>query len=163
MYYLKLQSAVQIMAFLALLSACDKAETFDGNNEHSVKPDGLTGHIPVTPLKEGISAPSPNTPSPESDLRSADSLRLTIEDAPFSEAAPVGSGTTTDNSWLDGPGNDTGSQNIPSIRTLLPNLFGQAKDNKDVSVEGKLLLNDDEEEITDKVDGAGVSIRYNTD
>ena len=64
---------------------------------------------------------------------------------------------------LDDQGKDATLQKVPASHTLLPDLFGKAKDDKDVSVKGKLLLNDDEEEIIDKIDGAGVSIRYNTD
>ena len=54
-------------------------------------------------------------------------------------------------------------QKVPASQTLLPDLFGKTKADKDVSVKGKLLLNDDEKEITDKIDGAGVSIQYYTD
>ena len=158
----KLQAVTQTMAFLALLTVCDQAYTFDGNSEQPGS-QALGEQIPVIQLRPGSAAAAPGSPAQDAERQSADALILTIELAPFREDAPVGSGSVTQNDWLDDQGKDATLRKVPASRTLLPNLFGKAKDDKDVSVKGNLLLNDDEEEITDKIDGAGVSIRYNTD
>lgn len=158
----KLQAVTQTMAFLALLTVCDLAHTFDGNSEQPGSQE-LSEQIPVIQLRPGSAAAAPGSPAQDADRQSAEALILTIELAPFTEGVPVGSGTATQNDWLDDQGKDAALQKVPASRTLLPNLFGKAKDDKDVSLEGKLLFNDDEEGITDKIDGAGVSIRYNTD
>ena len=150
------------MAFLALLTVCDQAYTFNGNSEQPGTQE-LGEQIPVIQLRPGSAAAAPGSPAQDAERQSADALILTIELAPFREGVPVGSGSATRNDWLDNKGKDAALQKVPANHNLLPNLFGKAKDDKDVSVEGKLLLNDDEEEITDKIDGAGVSIRFNTD
>ena len=159
---MKLQAVTQTMAFLALLTVCDRAYTFDGNSEQPGSKE-LSEQILIVQLRPGSAAAAPGIPAQEAERQSADALMLTIELAPFTEGVPVGSGSATQNDWLDDQGKDAALQKVPASRALLPNLFGKAKDNNDVSVEGKLLLNDDEEEITDKIDGARVSIRYNTD
>jgi hypothetical protein len=150
------------MALLALLTVCNQTYSFDGNSEQpgSRVP---SEQIPVIQLRPGSAAAAPGSPALDAERHSAKALILTIEFAPFREDAPVGSGTATRNDWLNDQGKYAALQKIPASRTLLPNLFDKAKADKDVSVKGKLLLNDDEEEITDKIDGAGVSIRFNTD
>lgn len=160
---MKLQAVAQTMAFLALLTVCDQAYTFDGNSEQPGSQE-LSEQVLIVQLRPGSAAAAPGSPAQEAERQSADALMLTIELAPFTEGVPVGSGSSaTQNDWLDDQGKDAARQKVAASRALLPNLFGKAKDNNDVSVEGKLLLNDDEEEITDKIDGARVSIRYNTD
>ena len=147
---------------LALLSVCTRGYSFVGNSQQPGPPE-LSGQIPVIQLRPS-SAATPGSPAhQDAEQHSAEALILTIELAPFTKDAPVGSGSAMQNDWLDDQGKDATLQKVPASHTLLPNLFGKAKDDKDVSVKGKLLLNDDEEEIIDKIDGAGVSIRYNTD
>ena len=157
----KHHAATRTMALLALLVVCAPTYTFDGSSQQR-GPQVLSERIPVIQLRPSSTA-APGSPAQDAGGHSAEALILTIEPAPFTEDAPVGSGTATQSDWLDDQGKDASLQKIPASQTLLPDLFGKTKEDKDVSVKGKLLLNDDEKEITDKIDGAGVSIQYYTD
>ena len=150
------------MALLALLTVCTQAHAFDGNSQQPGVLE-LSEQIPVIQLRPSSAAAPGSAAQQDTEGRSAEALILTIELAPFEEDAPVGSGTATQSDWLDDQGKDATLQKVPTSHTLLPDLFDKARDDKDVTVKGKLLLNDDEEEITNKVDGAGVSIQYHTD
>ena len=161
MHLTKHQAVTKTMAMLALLAVCAPAYTFDGSSQQP-GPQVLSEQIPVIQLRPS-SAAAPGSPAQDAHGHSAEALILTIELDPFTEDAPVGSGTDTQSDWLDDQGKDATLQKVPASQTLLPDLFGKTKEDKDVSVKGKLLLNDDEKEITDKIDGAGVSIKYNTD
>jgi hypothetical protein len=165
MYYLKLPNAINIMAlvFLSLLSACDREQMFDGSNEHAVSPEVSTTPIPAIPQAAGQPTPQADSQPPAAEVRSADSLKLTIKETPFREAAPIGSGTTTAADWLESEGHAADLNKIPANDNLLPDLFNKKQREKAISVEMELLLDDGEQETSDVIDGAEWSIKYKTD
>jgi len=165
MCYLKLPNAINIMAlvFLGLLSACDNEQMIDGNNEHAVSPEVSTTPIPAIPQGAGQPTPKADSQPPAAEVRSADLLRLTIKEAPFRENALIGSGATTAADWLEREGHAADLDKIPANDNLLPDLFNKKEREKPISVEMEVLFDDGEKEITDVIDGAGLSIKYKTD
>lgn len=165
MRYLKLPYAVNIMAlvFLSLLSACEKEQMPDGSKKHAASPEISTSHIQATPQVTGQPTPQVGNQPPAVEIRSADSLKLTITEKPFRETTLIGSGTMPDADWLESEGHDVNLNNMPASGNLLPDLFKKKEREKATSAEMELLLDDGEQEITDAIDGVGLSIKYKTD
>ena len=69
--------------------------------EHAASPDISTSLIQDTPQTTGQPTPQLYNQPPAVEVRSADPLKLTITEEPFSEAALIGSGTMTDADWLE--------------------------------------------------------------
>ena len=163
MYHRRTQAVVQLMAFLAWSVLAGPVQGFDGNSGPTSTPNGLSGSIFLIPLRADRTTATAGDPTGEAGAQSADSLNLVIEHAPFEEDTPLASGETTAHDWLDEEDNEPVLRKIPASHNLLPNLFRKKKQEADVSVKGTLLMDEDEEEITDRIDGAGVSIKYITE
>ena len=163
MPHLRFQTVVQHLALLAWLVSGGPAQGFDGNTGPDSAPGSQSGPVTLIPLLADSTAPTTGDPGGETGAQSADSLFLMIESVPFAEDAPLGSGVSTTNDWLDDEGIEVDLQRIPASHDLLPDLFRETKQQADVSLQGTLLLDEDEEEITDRIDGAGVSIKYRTE
>ena len=164
MCYLKLRYQLNIVALVivSLLAACDKATITEDSKEEVIShevPAPTTTATPEVAVKQ--TGPVAKQPVEEA-ARSADSLKLNIMEDPYGETAPTGFGATAGSGWLENDGHAADLDEMPANANLLPDLFGETERDKRASIKMNVLI-DDEEEISDSLDGAGVSIKYKTD
>ena len=152
---------VTTLAFVCMLSACDKDPEVNSGTREFVQPEVTTVQIPATPQTAKQPVPQPEARPPAEETRSSDTLILSIEETPFEETSNTGFGTKTNIDWLDEDG--APSSNPPADNNLLPDLFDREDSDKPASVKMDVLIHDDEPDMTNAIDGAGLSIEYKTD
>lgn len=154
---------VTTLAFACMLSACDKDPGVNSGDQEFVQPEVTTIQVPATPQAAKQPAPQPEARPPAEETRSSDSLILSIEETPFEETPDTGFGTKTTIDWLDEDGDGAPSSNLPADDKLLPDLFNREDRDKAASVKMDVHIHDDQPDMTNVIDGAGLSIEYKTD
>ena len=146
-----LASILTALVGIFLLSSCDKGSMHEDITGQAVSPEASAPARPT--VTEGHVLKHDNQ-APTEESRSVDSLKLSIMDDPYEETA------TTDEDWLQ---NNTRTGNERADDNLLPDLFQKREREKAATVKMDMRLDDDEPEISDFIDGAGVSIKYKTE
>lgn len=154
---------VTTLAFVCMLSACDKDPEVNSGTQEFVQPDVTTVQIPATPQTAKQPVPQPEARPPAEETRSSDTLILSIEETPFEETSNTGFGTKSSVDWLNENGNGAPPSNPPADDNLLPDLFAREDRDKAASVKMDVLIDDDQPDMTNAIDGAGLSIEYKTD
>ena len=154
---------VTTLAFACMLSACDKDPGVNSGDQEFVQPEVTTIQVPATPQAAKQPAPQPEARPPAEEIRSSDSLILSIEETPFEETSNTGFGTKTTIDWLDEDGDGAPTSNLPADDRLLPDLFNREDRDKAASVKMDVHIHDDQPDMTNVIDGAGLSIEYKTD
>lgn len=135
-----------VLVLLATLPfGCNDARTIaDSSRTGAPAASTETGGVSPTQAVPAPAAEKEAIPPPESVKQKRQPLDLSVD------AVPRGR-QTTPHTYPD-----------PEKDSLLPDLFTSQKAEEPVSVKGELLMKENADGLTNPVDGAGVSIQFNT-
>lgn len=153
-------SSVWIAGFLCLVfvSACEAPR-------QATAPAGA----PVTAAKDAGKQPAAVSDHRQealqeepgvAEIRTVDSLKLELDPESAVLPKPRGFGAAPDSRWLDG--GSTPAELNADENALLPDLFDDREQQKPLDIKGRMLIDEDTNDISKPLDGAEVSIEIKT-
>ncbi len=140
--------SVLFLSGVVFLCACDSPPGKENDRQPALP---QTGETPDTVIP--LPVRTPETPSEAAGAGSAQNVEV-----PQHKALDL-----SFDHVLTEPAQDTDSVSGADAGRLLPDLFAPHKDESPLSVEGRLLMEEDAREFSDSLDGAAITIEIKTD